>query len=307
MRYALSLFVTIWFLSGASAFAECNGEIERVNSQRVLHLTDGAVAIKSKLNINIDGYGKAYHLGNASAGALIHLCNAGSVYLPDGSSYSGSKDNATCTGAFMDDVRRIKAAGWNDPSVGAVRWFGILGEGSVTVGGHRVKGVVPVEQSDGSGFFVSPTSLEDSAFSANDQRRYINALQIPAGVIPGGTNLERMGVKLGSFGVLVDTRRAGAPAVPFVVGDNGPRIGEGTPALARLAAGLAIKDPITRAERFTGIIDGRSALWIFFGKGQISRPFDANKVIADAANAYAQWGGDARLRDCMANRNIPAN
>ncbi|RWA70566.1 hypothetical protein [Mesorhizobium sp.] len=307
MRHAISLFVTILFFSTASASAQCSGEIERVKSQKVLHLDGGGVAVKSKLNINIDGYGKAYHLGNASAGALIHLCNAGSVYLPDGSSYSGSRDNATCTGAFMDDVRKIKAAGWNNPLVGAVRWFGILGTGSVTVGGHSVRGVVPVEQLDGSGFFVSPTSLEDPAFPANDQRRYINPLQIPAAVIPGSTNLERMGVKLGSFGVLVDTRRANAPAIPFVVGDNGPRIGEGTPALARLAAGAALKDPITRAERFSGIIDSKSALWVFFGKGQISRPFDANKAIADAADAFRQWGGDRRLRDCLANGAIPAN
>lgn len=291
----------------SSAIAECVGQIDRVNAQKVLRLDDGSVAIKSKLNINIDGYGKAYHLNNARAGALIHLCNAGSVYLPDGRSYSGSKDNATCTGAFMDDVRKIKAAGWNDPSVGAVRWFGILGTGSVKVGGHLVKGVVPVEQADGSGFFVSPTSLEDPAFPANDQRRYIDPLQIPAGVIPSGTSLDRMGVKLGTFGVLVDTRRPNAPAVPFVVGDNGPRIGEGTPALARLAAGLSITDPITRAERFTGIIDGKSALWVFFGKGQIARPFDPTKTKADAAAAYGQWGGDARLKDCLANGAIPAN
>lgn len=78
------------------------------------------------MNINIDGDAKAYHPNNARGGALIHLCNAGRVVLPDGTSYHGSESNATCTGKFMTDVARIGQAGCIDRSVGAVEWYGIL-------------------------------------------------------------------------------------------------------------------------------------------------------------------------------------
>ena len=78
-------------------------------------LSDGGVAAFAKMNINIDGYGRAYHPRNAEGGALIHLCNAGRVILPDGTRYEGSESNATCTGRFMSDVMRIGEAGWRIP------------------------------------------------------------------------------------------------------------------------------------------------------------------------------------------------
>ena len=86
-------------------------------------LSDGGIAAYARLNINIDGYAHAYHLNNAP-GSLIHLCNAGRVYKPDGSAYEGSESNATCTGKFMADVAAIGAAGWQDPAVGVVNWYG---------------------------------------------------------------------------------------------------------------------------------------------------------------------------------------
>jgi len=64
-------------------------------------------ATYAKVNINIDGYGRAYHRENYKTDAVIHLCNAGEVFLPDGSSYQGSESNATCTGKFMKDLANI--------------------------------------------------------------------------------------------------------------------------------------------------------------------------------------------------------
>ena len=83
----------------------------------------------------------------------------GKVYLPDGSSYQGSESNATCTGRFMQDFKRIGDAGWQDSTVGAINWYGILGEGAATIHGKKIHSVKPVLQKDGSGFYVSPTSL----------------------------------------------------------------------------------------------------------------------------------------------------
>jgi hypothetical protein len=116
-------------------------------------LEGGGIAAFAKMNVNLDGYGHAYSPKNYEGGALLHLCNAGKVYLPDGSSYQGSESNATCTGRFMQDFKRIGDAGWKNPSVGAINWYGILGEDTATIHGKAVKSVKPVLQKDWLGFF----------------------------------------------------------------------------------------------------------------------------------------------------------
>ena len=259
-------------------------------------LDDGGIAAFAKMNINIDGYGRAYHMKNG-AGSLIHLCNAGRVVKPDGSSYEGSESNATCTGRFMTDMAAIEAAGWKDTNIGVISWYGILGTGSATVRGKRIANVVPVLQKDGSGFAVSPTTLADASIDdAADQSKYVNPLRIAAAVAPRG--LIQQGVVMGSFGVAYDTKKK--VAVPFVVGDAGPRIGEGSLALARLVAGLPLKDDIKKSERFAGQVDRPDVLWIFF-KDQPAR-FDSHHEEATtekAREAFETWGGDGRVQACV--------
>lgn len=298
--------VFVFFSGLASALAaDCAGAIALGlgGVSKAWVLSDGGIAAFSKLNINIDGYSKAYHPRNANGGALLHLCNAGRVFLPDGTSYEGSESNATCTGRFMQDIGRIGAADWKDGSIGAVNWYGILGEGSVTIGGKVIRSVVPVLQKDGSGFYVSPTSLADRAIADHtDQSRYPNPLRIAAAVVP--RSLIERGVAMGSFGVAFNVKKR--IAVPFVVGDVGPRIGEGSVALARLASGMPLKDEITRAERFAGQVDARDVLWVFF-KGTPNR-FDSHnegETTEKAKASYQSWGGNARLAQCV--EKVPRN
>ncbi|CAB3722493.1 hypothetical protein [Achromobacter piechaudii] len=266
-------------------------------------MSDGGIAAFAKMNINIDGYNRAYHPQNAAGGALIHLCNAGKVYLADGTSYHGSESNSTCTGRFMSDVARIGAAGWKDPSIGAVNWYGILGTESVRVAGRTVTSVVPVVQTDGSGFYVSPTALADFAITDKaNQSRYVNALRVPAAVVPESV-LSR-GITMGGFGVAYDPDKK--IAVPFVIGDAGPRIGEGSVALARLVAGHPLKDEISRNERFVGQVDRPNILWIFFKTP--SEKYDSKNeaaTIAKANAAFSAWGGNERLTACA--RAVPRN
>ncbi len=260
-------------------------------------LEDGGFAAWSGMNINLDGHGRAYHRKNREAGAVLHLCVGGEVVLPDGQRYHGSVSAAACTGRFMDDLARIEAAGWADPSVGVVRWYGVVAEGEARVAGQKIKGVKPVLQGDGSGFYVSPTSLFDrSVADLGDQRRYVNPLRVPSAVVPG--KLVAAGVPFGSFGVAIDAAGKGAP-VPFVVGDAGPRIGEGSPALARRVAGKEPTDEITLSNRYEGQVETPTVLWVFFG-GQAS-PYDHRKEaeVAQAAQAaFERWGGAARLEAC---------
>jgi hypothetical protein len=75
---------------------DCSATPITVGAQRVLALQGGSGAVvRAKMNINIDGCGRAYAKTNAAAGALIHLCNAGEVFLADGTHYQGSESNAT--------------------------------------------------------------------------------------------------------------------------------------------------------------------------------------------------------------------
>ncbi len=305
-KFVLALVAGIFVAAAdVASAAGCDGKTAPVNKQTALFLKDGGVALYAAMNINIDGSRRAYHRNNYAGGALLHLCVGGDVYLPNGTWYVGSKDNPTCA-RFLRDYKKIMAAGWNDPKVGAIKWYGLLGKGAVTIKGRRIEGVVPVEQGDGSGYYVSPTRLFDPGFSEVDQRRYIEPLTVPAAVIRKNSDaLTKAGVVPGSFGVAYNTSTK--LAQPFIVGDTGPRIGEGTPALARLAAGLPIDPNITKKERYKGSVESPGILWVFFGKNTLDAPYDADRVRKAAASAFEVWGGSSRLATCLANRDVPKN
>lgn len=275
----------------------CAGKARTAGSETVIVLDQGGVLAQARLNINIDGSGRAYNWINAKG--LIHLCNAAKVYPAGGAAYQGSVDNATCTGRFMADVGRIKAAGWTDASVGAVEWYGVAATGSATVNGRTVRGVVPAEIPGSGGFLVSPTTLEDPTFPPTDQRRYVEPLTIATAVIPSSGALRPFGVVPGTLGVA--WRKQKGIAVPFVVSDLGPRIGEGSPALARRLAGLTPKAELTRAERFQGQVDTPDVTWVFFGGPKLPPPYTAATVEAAAQAAFAAWDGPARMQACASN------
>jgi hypothetical protein len=278
----------------SSAQPTCAGQVRTIGNQTLTILDQGGVLTHAKLNINIDGSGRAYNWDNAKG--LIHLCNAGKVYPAGEIPYHGSVDNATCTTRFMRDVGRIRAAGWTDASVGAVEWYGVAATGSATIGGRTVRGVVPTEIPGGGGFLVSPTTLEDPTFPPTDQRRYVEPLTIATAVIPSSGTLRPFGVLPGTLGVA--WRRQKGIAVPFIVSDLGPRIGEGSPALARRLAGLTPKADLTRAERFQGQVDTPDVIWVFFGGPKLPPPYTATTVETAAAAAFDAWGGLARMQVC---------
>lgn len=278
------------------AQTDCTGESKTLGGQAVTVLPGGGVAARAKLNINIDGSGRAYNWDNGKG--LIHLCNAARVYPADGQSYEGSADGPTCTGRFMNDLARIKAAGWTDGTVGAVSWYGVLATGTAVVQGKTVRGVTPVEIPDSGGFLVSPTTLGDPAFPATDQRRYVDPLVVASAVIPSNGALTPHGVVPGTLGVAFRSKTG--RAVPFIVSDLGPRIGEGSPALARRLAGLEAKATLTRVERFQGIVDTADVTWVFFGGTKLSPPYTSETVEAAGQSAFQAWGGLARLQACAA-------
>ncbi len=278
-----------------------------VAGQDAFRLSDGSLATWARMAVNVDGMARAYHRDDVAGGGLIALCNGGRPYPAGQADYNASASNEAC-GRFRSDYARIRAAGWKDPSIGAIHWFGVLGTGGATIPGPRgprqVSQVQPVEQSDGSGYYVSPTALQDAQNHPRkeDQRRYVDAERVPAAVIRDTQQMRQLGITMGTYGVAIHrtTRRA----FPFIVGDAGPRIGEGSFALGRAVKGLP-EATATRANIYSGHVEGQDVLWIFFGGERALPPYTPERVKAHAAAAFDAWGGAARLDSCINEPSIP--
>lgn len=281
---------------------DCTGEEKRRGGQTVLALSDGSTLAQAPMTVNIDGAGRAYHEENYAGGGLIHLCNGGQVHLPDGTRYHGY----TQCGKFLEDYERIRTAGWDDPQVGAIRWYGVLAEGSAEIAGRTVQNVTPVLQPGGSGFYVSPTALGDPDFSDRDQRRYLDALTVPYAAIRSNS-----GVPLGTLGMAWRVRNCpegqSCEPEPFIVGDYGPKIGEGSLALGRAVNGLDPEAEITRDNRYAGHIGKADVVYVFFGGAPLAPPYSAPRIRTAARDSFAGWGGKARLQRCAAQGVPPAN
>jgi Fungal chitosanase of glycosyl hydrolase group 75 len=294
-------------LAAGLAYAQdCNGRPHILNygrtSQKAYLLSDGSLATRFRAAVNADGMKRAYHRDDVAGGGLISLCNGGKPYPADRPPYNASADNSACR-QFSEDYRAIKQAGWKDPRVGAIHWFGVLGKDTVKIGKEKVTQVVPVEQADGSGFYVSPTALEDADGFPDpaDQRRYIDAETIPAAVIRNSNAMSQLGIDKGTLGVAIHKKHR--KSVPFVVGDYGPRIGEGTFALGRLFKGLPLVTA-TRKNIFSAHIEEKEVLWVFFGDEAMRPPYTQSTVAAKALEKFNSWGGEARLNSCLENTSI---
>lgn len=193
------LYIRIVLLA-APGTQTCDGQKRTIGRVTVFVLKNGAVLASTALNINIDGSGRAYNWDNRLG--LIHLCNAGEVYPAAGAPYHGSETSSTCTGRFMTDLKRIRAASWMNTTVGVIRWYGVAATGAVTIHGRSVTGVVPIEAEAGGGFLVSPTTLEDPHFGPRDQRRYVDPLTVASAVIPSDRSLAKLGVEPGTLASL---------------------------------------------------------------------------------------------------------
>jgi hypothetical protein len=285
----------------------CNGSLHLLNygnkTQNAYLLADGSLATRARIAVNADGMKRAYHRDDVAGGGLISLCNGGKPYPANRPPYNASANNEACK-LFSKDYQVIRQASWKDPSVGAIHWFGVLAHDSVKIGEFTVTHVVPIEQADGSGFYVSPTALEDAGGfpDPTDQRRYIDAETVPAAVIRSSKALSDLGIDLGTCGVAIHA--AVKKAVPFIIGDYGPKLGEGTFALGRLVKGLPLV-AATRKNIFSAHIDESDVLWVFFGGEKIAAPFDQASVTEKAMERFTTWGGESRLLACLGNGDIP--
>ena len=271
---------------------DCAGEVVTRGGERFLQLDDGSLLTRAPLAVRAAGGPRTFHPQNFAGGAVQHRCNAGEVHLPGGTRYMGGRNEATCE-RFEQDAARIEAAGWDDGTVGAIRWFGIDAEGSARVGGAVVPRVRPVLTPEGG--YVSRTPLRDETRPLGDPGAYPDATRDAYAAARRDQD-----IALGSHGVAWRTRacppgRACEP-VPFVVAARSARAGEGSVALARAASGLEPAGALTRRDRYRGQAENADLLYVFFGGA--GAPFRAETGEADAAAAFAAWGGRERLIAC---------
>jgi Fungal chitosanase of glycosyl hydrolase group 75 len=158
---------------------------------------------------------------------------------------------------------------------------------------------------DDKGFLVSMTAIRAKNSGAQgdcDQSKWVDALTVPAFVLPGGSQFEQAGASVGNVIVGLTLHQPRQIALG-IVGDIGPhnKIGEASVEMNRILNGLpqgAIPTNRVDAEnRFQGpktlflVLPGQS--------NRISQPINAESVKSFAEARFNAWGGQARLEACM--------
>jgi len=151
----------------------------------------------------------------------------------------------------------------------------------------------PVIQRSGrfKGFYVSTTSLRNTAGSTASPGTYVDARKIPYIVLPPEF-MKQFGVALGDLAVVTNQRNGKTAFAIFAdVGPHG-KIGEGSVALARA---LSLNDD----PRHGGTGNSSIAYLVFpqsgLGPGKLR---SAKEIKTSALRAFRRWGGARQLRAC---------
>lgn len=191
---------------------------------------------------------------------------AGMTIDADGSPKAYHPDNIG-----LDDNRNAK---------NGETWVGVI-----TVNGEPV---VQSATDPAPGFYVSPTTLQDTTKRNTDPRRYVNSQAIAYIALPPEV-LQQDGGRMGDFAAVVNLRNSSLAFA--IVADRGPRrrIGEGSIALA---SALDIN-----ANARTGGTD-RGVAYLVFSHSGDSRPKNASEIAANGADLLGRFGGKDKLAAC---------
>ena len=282
----------------------------RTGNFQTLSNAAGVVAFSSGLAVNADGVPNAYHrvLGPTTRDpGLLHICNGVAVLerAADGrmvnrySDFSVPGTSARCKA----DVFALQERGFPACDSGeCLRIFGFFAPPRSCGTGLSAECGVPPFATDASGaptpFFVSTTSLVDSAFAPTDPRRYLDARSVPHFVLPGGESGpfgRQHGIKLGDIALIAQGNRG----VFAVFGDAGPadKLGEASPAvITRLAGAPDVTNRLPPA-----IASGVTTLVLAGSRSELAEmPPHGARVIAEAGQrALAAAGGLAAFAGCL--------
>ena len=164
------------------------------------------------------------------------------------------------------------------------------------------------------GYLVSMTADVAVAGGFNrqgdcDQSKWIDALAVPALVVPGNSRFQSLGVVKRST-VVAFSPSASKRVVPGIVGDSGPsdELGEASVAMNRMLNGLPETDiPKHRQDAINRFQAGRTAILILPGPANVlARPITAQRVAVGGNDALARFGGADKLYGCIKDEVDPA-
>jgi hypothetical protein len=170
----------------------------------------------------------------------------------------------------------------------------------------------PCVSSDG--YLVSMTAdvAVDGGFTRQgdcDQSKWIDALTVPALVLPKGSEFLTLGLKKRST-VIAVSRSATKRVVPGIVGDFGPakELGEASVAMNAALNGLAETEvPKHRQDGIARFQAGRSAILLIPGDDFVmARPVTRARVTESGKSALDKFGGVDKLYQCIRDEIDPA-
>ncbi|WP_158660409.1 glycoside hydrolase family 75 protein [Paraburkholderia terrae] len=250
------------------------------------------VFFQTGLHTNTDGTSRSYSVDDfwGERTALNNLCNAMSDECA-GLDADGLK-------ARRLETQRQQAAHW--PNVAETR----ISPQIIAFDNDR-KPCAPVD-----GYLISATALHKVKHDACSQEAYVDALKVPALVLPGRlkaakpTTFQDKGVEVGDLVVAIGPSKQ---IVYGVVGDTGPatKLGEASIAMNGLLLGK-VSPPVNYQEiRGRGRFQGKgwdvpkARILIFPRSRDKDQPFlTAAEIKAAAEVRFEQFGGQERLEAC---------
>ncbi|HEX8144147.1 MAG TPA: hypothetical protein VF553_16215 [Pyrinomonadaceae bacterium] len=248
------------------------------------------------LNVNTDGTRRSYSVEDfwGKATALNNLCNA----MSD-----------RCAGLNTDQLRdrrittqRAFANGWPADQLARTR----ISSSIIPFKGGKPCPLV-------GGYLVSATALHrPGVFDVCDITNYVDALEVPALVLPGnpshGTSgFAQRGARVGDL--VVAMTPGGTTPVYAVVGDIGPprELGEASVAMNGKLLGKTAPprnyDEVRGRAPFVGQGWGvrRALVLIFPSTRDVANPYlTTARIDENARRRFEEWGGVARLTACAA-------
>lgn len=292
-RWMAGVLVCLPFSPGGLRAADCAMTPAFTFHKTEVHGSiDGSLLWASALAIDVDGAPNAYHPIGTKKGALISICN-GADAIVNGSKISGADD---CD-AFIKNYYEARDAGWVADGKPRISFYGVATKGN---SGNDL--YTPCLQTEGpfEGFFVSPTSLVANASKGScDTGRYLDALAVPFFVLPGGSDFQKRGIKLGDIAAVLGP----AGKVVFAVfGDGGPpgKLGEGSLALALLLRGMPVNPKPTQNDVANAALAGGVHMLVF-PHSNPQPPYVAQHIAQAGQRLLSAWGGEDRLRACVAS------
>ncbi len=277
-----------------------------VGSTRVVASARGLPALyfRADMDVNTDGAARSYHPQDPRGRtlALNNIANAiSAIYDASGQRIDCSPRRNACFTRYIRTFEAARDARWNPkghPRI-ATRHM-IPWKHDPALGWDA-----PCTIASGpfAGYFVSQTSKPaDATLGECDQARYIDSMTIPAIVLPSGVAWRSQGVVTDEFDLVAVRDRKSGTLRYAIVGDRGPadKTGEGSIALTAALQGRTLTGQETYDQIKTLAL--ADVDYLIFPTYDVKKrepgPVTQEKIDRWGAEAFAAWGGEARLAAC---------